>query len=608
MGEEYVIQCFSCLGEYDAISSVWCSCDPRNPTKLCPYCLQCFCNAGEEYKSRFWQYAPAELLSERASLRKVKDRLGELLVRAGVISVEDLLTALAVQAETGEKLGQVLVSRKFVPREELDLFLQIQGFTVPPEFGEETVDKDALQRLNPEFCLQRKVLPLQMFRGSRRSFLVLAMVNPQDVATVETVSRKVDASVVPMFGEEFAMISFLRKSVPPGGARILEQESSDYQAVIRRMIIDAIRRHASDIHIEPDQNEVNVRYRIDGVLYKVKSPPKEDQVQLITSLKKLAKMDLNTSRIPQSSKMVLRLGEQKFQLNTLSFPNPNGESISIKIVNLSTFLRDMDEIGLSDHQLHRIKESLDSHSGLILISGPLMNGVSTTQYAMMKHLSGSNRKVMTLESPIFSSVKNIHQSEINPAVGFDFITGLNSIVRSDPDVIFLSDIPDAEVAATVCRIASRCVVVATLNAISAASTIVLVRELGASPSMLSQVLSLVVNQRLIRRVCSHCSEKSPVSVPLLVRMGLTKLEAEGLSAYAGAGCKECNFIGFNGRAAIFEVLECNPRISEAIARDAGARDIERAAIKGGMISLRATCLRAINEGITTIEELQKAKL
>lgn len=608
MGEEYVIQCFSCLGEYDAISSVWCSCDPRNPTKLCPYCLQCFCSAGDEYKQRFWEYAPTELLSERASLRKVKDRLGELLVRAGVISVEDLLNALAMQAETGEKLGQVLVTRRFVSQEDLDIFLQIQALAVPNEFADESVDKDALQKLNPEFCLQRKILPLQVFRGSVRNFLILAMANPQDSATSETVSRKMDTVVVPMFGDEFAIQAYLKKFVPPGGARILDQEDSDYQAVIRRMIIDAIRRHASDIHIEPDQNELNVRYRIDGVLYKVKSPPKEDQAQLITSLKKLAKMDLNNSRIPQSSKMVLRLGEQKFQLNTLSFPNPHGESISIKIVNLSTFLRDLLEIGLSEPQLGRIREALDSTSGLILISGPLMNGVSTTQYAMMKHLSGSTRKVMTLESPIFSSVRNIHQSEINPAVGFDFITGLNSIVRSDPDVIFLSDIPDAEVAATLCRIASKCVVVATLNAVSAASTVVLLRELGASPSLLGQSLSLVVNQRLIRRICSHCSEKSPVSVSLLVRMGLTQQEAEGLSAYAGAGCKECNFIGFNGRIAIFEVLECNPRITEAVSRGASAREIERIAIKGGMINLRNTCLRNVNEGITTIEEFQKAKL
>ena len=608
MSEEYIIQCYSCLGEYDAIASVWCSCDPKNPTKLCPYCLQCFCNANEEYKNRFWQYAPGELLSERGSLRKIKDKLGEILVRAGVMSVEDLLTALAQQTETGEKLGQVLVSRKYVSQEELDLFLQLQAFSVPTEFGEETVDREALQRLNPEFCLQRKILPVQTFRGGKRHLLALAMATPQDVATTETVSRKLDATIVPLFAEEYAITSYLKKSVPPGGVRILEQETNDYQAVIRRMIIDAIRRHASDIHIEPDQNEMNVRYRIDGVLYKVKSPPREEQAQLIISLKKLAKMDLGNSWIPQSSKMVLRLGEQKYQLNTLSFPNPHGESISIKIVNLSTFLRDLNEIGLNETQLDRVKEALDATSGLILISGPLMNGVSTTEYAMMKHLSGSQRKVMTLESPIFSSVKNIHQSEINPSVGFDFVTGLNSIVRSEPDVIFLSDIPDAEVAATVCKIATRCVVVATLNAVSSASTIVLLRELGATPPLISPVLSLVLNQRLIRRVCPHCSEKSPVSESLLVRMGLTSLEAQGLNAYAGAGCKECNFIGFNGRIAIFEALEGNDRISEAISSAAPVRELERIAIKSGMVTLRAICLQKVNEGVTTIEEFQKAKL
>src|SRR5262245_8264030 len=154
MAEEYIIQCYSCLGEYDAISSVWCSCDPKNPSKLCPYCLQCFCSASDEYKNRFWQYAPPELLSERSSLRKIKERIGEILVRAGVMTVEDLLTALSQQAESGQKLGQVLVSNKYVTQEELDLFLQLQSLDVPSEFTEESVEGEALQRLNPEFCLQ----------------------------------------------------------------------------------------------------------------------------------------------------------------------------------------------------------------------------------------------------------------------------------------------------------------------------------------------------------------------------------------------------------------------------------------------------------------------
>jgi type IV pilus assembly protein PilB len=244
---------------------------------------------------------------------------------------------------------------------------------------------------------------------------------------------------------------------------------------------------------------------------------------------------------------------------------------------------------------------------MILISGPLMNGVSTTEYSMMRYLASSNRKVMTLESPIFATIRHVHQSEINPSAGFDFITGLNSIIRSSPDVIFISDIPDAEVAATVCKIASRCVVVASLNAISAANTIVLLRELGASASLLSQSLSVVLNQRLIRRICPHCSTKSPVSEALLMRMGLTQAEAQGLNAYAGTGCKDCNFIGFNGRIAIFEVLSNDPPITEVIGRNSSSHEIEKVAVKHGMLTLRSRCLQRINEGITTIEEFQKSK-
>lgn len=607
MIEEYTIQCWSCLGEFDAVSSVWCSCDPKNPSKLCPYCLQCFCNASEEYLRRFWEYAPPALQQERTSLRKIKDRLGELLVRAQIVTVEDMLFALGQQGETNEKLGQILVNNKLITAEDLDLFLQMQAIPVPSEFTEEYVDLHMLQRLNPEFCVQRKILPLQVFQGTNRSFLAQAMANPQDTITVETAGRKAEMRIVPIYADEIAIVEFLKKYVPPGGARIMEQETMDSQTLIRRLIMDAIRRHASDIHIEPDRNELNVRYRIDGVLYKIKSPRQEDHIPLIASLKKLGKMDVQNNRIPQSSKMMLRLGDQKYQLNILSFPNPHGESISIKIVSLSTFLRDLGEIGFTNEQQAKVQSALDSRFGLILISGPLMNGVSTTEYSMMRYLASSNRKVMTLESPIFATIRHVHQSEINPSAGFDFITGLNSIIRSSPDVIFISDIPDAEVAATVCKIASRCVVVASLNAISAANTVVLLRELGASASLLSQSLSSVVNQRLIRRICPHCSTKSPVSEALLMRMGLTQSEAQGLNAYAGTGCKDCNFIGFNGRIAIFEVLSNDPPITEVIGRNSSSHEIEKVALKHGMLTLRSRCLQRINEGITTIEEFQKSK-
>ncbi len=433
------------------------------------------------------------------------------------------------------------------------------------------------------------------------------MANPRDESVIDIVSRKTGMFIVPFYTDEFAILSFLKNYVPPGGARILEQETIDYQSVVRKIIVGAIKRHASDIHIEPDQKELNIRYRIDGVLYKIKSPSKKDQVPLITSLKKLAKMDLQRSGVPLSSKMVLRQGDKKFQLNILTFPNPHGESVSIKIVDLSTFLRDLTDIGLLPDEYRSVCRSLQASHGLVLISGPLMNGCNTTQYAMMGQFSSSNRKVMTLESPIFSNVDNIHQSEINPANGFDFKTGLSSVIQSDPDVIFLSDIPDAEAAATVCKVSAKCVVVATLTALSAASTIAMLRELGASPSMLSQSLSLVINQRLIRRVCVHCCEKMPISQSMLVRMGLTEQESAKLNAYVGAGCQDCNFLGFTGRSAIFEVLSCDPAVADAITKNNSAKEIENVAAEHGMITLRKRCLESINQGITTLEEFQKCK-
>ena len=606
MAEEYILQCFNCLGEFDAVPSVWCSCDPKNPTKLCPYCLQCFCTASEEYKARFWEFAPASLLNERAALRKVKDRLGELMVRAQVITMEQLVAVLNQQSLSGQKLGQILVTNHLLTSDELNLFLEMQSLSIPVKFTQENVDQTVLNRIKPEFCAQRKILPMRVYRSPARSFLALIMANLQDTVTTEIVARKTDMHVVPFYVEEPLIMQYLESTAPPGS--VIRDQGTDYQLMVRKIIIGAIKRHASDIHVEPDATELNIRYRIDGVLYKVKSPPKKDQAPLLLALKQVTKMDLQNTRFPQSTKILLRHEDQQYQLNVLSFPNPTGESISIKMVNLSTFLRSLDDLGIVKEELVALKAVLDGDSGLVLVSGPLMNGCNTTNYAMLRYLSESNRKIMTLESPIFSHVKNIHQSEINPAAGFDFAAGLNSIVQSNPDVVFLSDIPDAEVAANVCHIATKRVVVTTLSASSAVNTLIQMRELGATPSVLSQALKVVLTQRLVRRICQHCREKSPISEPILMRMGLSEREAARLATFSGVGCKQCNYLGFSGRLAIFEMLRPVPAIAKLVNAGASGQELVQAAHEAGMITLRQRFLEMVNEGQTTIEEFQKARL
>jgi type IV pilus assembly protein PilB len=224
----------------------------------------------------------------------------------------------------------------------------------------------------------------------------------------------------------------------------------------------------------------------------------------------------------------------------------------------------------------------------------------------MKYLAASNRKINSLESPIFAHVNNVHQSEINPSIGFDFLTGLNSSVRSDPDVIILSDVPDSEVAASVCRISARCVLVALVNALSASASIVMLREMGGAPSLLSQYLTLALHQRLIRKLCPACSEQTRPTEAELADAGLTNADVHGLNIRKAKGCKECNFIGYSGRIAIFETLVSKFNIAEKILQ-APAADIERAAIQDGMVSLRNQCLQKIGEGLTSIEELQRLR-
>lgn len=605
MPEEYIQRCWNCLSDFDAIASVWCNCDPRNPSKLCPFCLQCFCKAAEDYKAAFWQNAPFVLTVEQTSLRNIKDRIGELLFRSHMIRAEELLQALNEQSSSGDRIGQVLVKNRLLTEEELTLFLEMQSFSVPQEFTEKRVDLEQLRILNPEFCLQRKILPLKVFSGSIRSFLVLAMANLKDTETIDIVNRKTSMIAVPFYAEDSSIVSFLRDRIP--NSQPQEPNQADMQSAIRKLITSAIKRHASDIHIEPGENEINVRYRIDGVLYVVKPIEKKDQDCFISEIKKLAKMDLVNKQFPQSNRLVLTWEDQKFQLNFHTFPTPYGENINIKIVNLAAFQRGLQDIGLDEYDYTKVLLALDSSFGLIAVSGPVMNGCSTTQYAMLRYLSASNRKVMTLESPIYAMIKNIHQTEIKPTAGYDYVGVLNSIIRSDPDVIFLSDLPNAEIVSTVCKIASRCVVVVTLPANSTGDTIVLLRELGASPSMLSHSLSLIVNQRLIRKICNRCIRKNPISPSILIQMGFREEEIQGLETSTGAGCSDCNYLGFQGRTAIFELLTANQRIGESIASGALRMEIEKSAFRMGTIPLRARCLQKVAQGVTTVEEFEKCK-
>ncbi len=609
VAEEYIVQCFNCLGEFDATSSVWCSCDPKNPTKLCPYCLQCFCNASDEYKERFWKYAPADMLAERDSLKSSKEKLGEILVRAHLLSTEQLLSALAQQNQTGKKLGELFVEYGNITYEELEYFLNLQNNFPPEELDFNIVNLSAIEKLGPQFCAARKIIPiLEPVTVGNRVFQPIAMVQRNDIATWELVAKKLQCHPIPFYYDSEQIIMILqslhrREETKP----LFVEESIDYQSFIQKLFLSAIKRNASDIHIECSDIEVSIRFRIDGILYKVKQFSKKHQIPLIETIKKIAHMDSTVNQLPQSGKLIMKLQDNKYQMNIITFPSINGESVSVKIINVNEFLKDLSELGLSKEQYTELKLALDQR-GMIIISGPLMNGTITTEYAIVKYLAESNRKVYTLEAPIQQKLENVNQAEINPSAGFDYLTGINSLSLSDPDCIYLSDIPNLEVAIQALKIASNALIIADFNSSSCGQVITALREMGVPNVLLASSISYIINQRLARKICDKCKEITHMSSNILLHMGFTKKEAENLKVYQGKGCDACNQIGYNGRIALFETLKLIPSIKSMIAQDEPVDRIINHAINHGFKTLHDVCIEKIQQGLTTIEEFQRIKL
>jgi len=607
--EEYIIQCWHCLGEYDAVSSVWCSCDAKNPTKLCPYCLQCFCEASDEYKESFWKYAPKSLLSEREALRSSKEKLGEILLRAQLLSTEQLLFTLAHQTQTGKRLGELFVELNFISQEELEYFLSLQNQPPPDTLNPEVINFPAVDVLTPQFCIARKVLPiLTPKKIGNRNFQPVAMAKRNDIATWELISKKLLCHPVPFYYEQEEILKILnliehREKTKP----ISIEENIDYESFINKLFLNAIKRNASDIHIESSENELFIRFRIDGILYKIKQFSKKHHLPLVENIKKIARMQPGASHFPQSGKLILKIQDIRYQLNIITFPSINGESISIKIINLNDFLKDLSEIGLQHENYIELKVAL-SNPGFIVVSGPLMNGTITTEYAIIKHLAESNKKVFTLEAPIYQRIENIHQAEINPSAGFDYLSGLNTIIQSDPDAIYISDVPNAEVAIQSMKIASKALIIADMNANSSSQVITIFRQMGVPNTLLASSISMIINQKLVRKICDKCKEEYPIQPELLKHMGFSKKEASELKAFHGKGCNDCNLLGYKGRIALFEVLKPSNKIKTMILQNEPEDEIIKQAQREGFQLLRNDCIEKIKLGLTTIEEFQRIKL
>jgi type IV pilus assembly protein PilB len=531
MAQVYLTTCWNCLGEYDALSAVWCADNPKNPTKLCPFCFRCFCTSSETFKEEFWQGAPPRLHEELQMLSKSKDRLGDILIRMGKLTTTQLLDALVGQKNTGKRLGDVLVEKQLATPEDIALALKTQG-----------------------------VSPLSDTQG----------------------------------------VAFAASPV---------WERSGADDIIQYLLSLATRKGASDIQIEPKEDAIGVRYRIDGSYFRVDPIPKTSQAALVERLCEVFHLEPSASHRPQGSRTAMVLGDIEYDVIVQMLPTGHGPSATIKLVNRATFIKDFATLGLELEDRVRLMEELRASFGLILLSSPVFNGAFTTGYAVMNFLVHGQRDAVSLESPIHWVMDGVRQVEVNGSGSFAAMEEtLRSAMAVRPEVLLLFGIPDHGTAQLATQLASSVLVIAVLPAPSAAQAISAFIDLGAPAHGVSTTLVAVSSQRLLRKICTICKEPvEPPPAQTLALHGIGAEEAASMRFFRGKGCPKCNRVGYRGRQAVFEVLTAAPEVRSAVAGRLSAEEVESMAVGAGMETLRSRALALVREGATTFEEFVKLR-
>lgn len=564
---------------------------------------------------------------EKGALPVAYMRLGDLLISAGVIRPEQLNDALAIQKKTRERLGDVLINNGIITEQQLIEALQMQ-------LGVDFVDLTAvsipleLARFVPRSIAKKYcVVPVKL----QKDELYVAMSDPLNFEAQEEIKSASHKQVVPMIATRRAVEQAIATLYGnEGTARAIEEmkrEAGSNQAdivpvqmskavdngaaeaptirFVNSVIERAITERASDIHLEPQEGEMVVRMRIDGVLRRIFTVPANLQATVIARLKIMGGMNIAERKIPQDGRAMVTAKDKEIDLRISSIPTIYGEKIVLRLLDKSSGHINRKTIGLEGEDEKKYDRLLKNSSGVILIVGPTGSGKSTTMCAMIQELCSEQTNIMTLEDPVEYNIPGANQCQINEKTGMTFAAGLRSILRQDPDVISVGEIRDGETASIAVRAAiTGHLVISTLHTNDAVSTISRLVDIGVEPYMISSALRGVVSQRLVRKICPHCrkaytpteEEKRMVGIP----------ENEDVTFYKGEGCQECGRTGYRGRRGVFEILTLDAVLRREVANNASSEELTKTALENGFVTMKDNCRRLVLEGVTTVSEAAKA--
>ncbi len=554
-------------------------------------------------------------------------KLGELLLQEGLIEAEQLTRALEEQQHGGERIGTVLIKLGFISDDMLVEFLARQFHVPSVNPSRLTIPKEIISLIPPEIAQKYQAVPF----GLMGQTLNVAMADPGNLFIIddirfltrkniqvhvasEAIIKRVlgryqtgdenidevltrlrdDAEVDLVDSSQEMDISFLEDAA----------EQAPVVKLVNHILLDAIRKQASDIHVEPYERSLRVRYRLDGVLYEMVRPPLQLKNALVSRLKIMSRLDIAERRLPQDGRIKLKARGREMEFRVSVMPTLFGEKVVLRLLDKSGLQLDMTKLGFEESQFRAFREAIDQPYGMILVTGPTGSGKTTTLYSALSELNRLSHNILTAEDPVEYSLSGINQVHIHDAIGLNFAAALRSFLRQDPDIIMVGEIRDFETAEVAIKAAlTGHLVLSTVHTNDAASTIVRLLNMGVESFLVSSAVNLVLAQRLVRRICPECRAVEEVPQAALVDLGVPEQEVGSFVCYRGKGCAECSGTGYRGRIALYEVMVMHEKLREMVLIGASAAEIKREAMELGMLTLRQSGIRKLQEGITSLSEV-----
>jgi type IV pilus assembly protein PilB len=568
----------------------------------------------------------------------VNRRLGDLLVADGLLTQEQLQKALAEQKGSTEKLGAILIRLGFINEEQLIGFLSRQYGVPSITLSQLEIDQEVLKLVPAPIAKKYEVLPVRRMGNS----LALAMADPTNVFALDDISFMTNLQVLPLVASQTAIRKAIDRNYESkteaitsvmqdmstdlqnvevvegdeeagGKVDIFElKESADEAPVVKlvnMVLVDAIQKGASDIHFESYEKVFRIRFRMDGVLHEMLSPPKRLESAILSRLKIMSNLDIAERRLPQDGRIKLRYSNREIDFRVSTLPTIFGEKAVLRILDKDALKLDLTQLGFDEWSLEKFNTAIHQPYGMVLITGPTGSGKTTTLYSAIHTINSPEHNIMTAEDPVEYNLKGVNQVQINEGVGRTFSAALRSFLRQDPDVILVGETRDLETAQISIRAAlTGHLVFSTLHTNDCPSTIARLLDMGIQPFLVASSLLLILAQRLGRKTCKQCKEPFEADEESLVPYGHVPKGLGKVTLYKGKGCPACNFTGMKGRVAIYEVMPISEELRDAILRNAPTAELRETAQSQGMRSLRQSGLLKVLDGTTTVEEVLRVTL